>query len=110
MVSEQRRRGTDWTKELMVASIGASLRFMSVRSDIFPCVTPHMSYAILQDRQLRGVTGVEALALQGIQTKEVRTFKFDTAKSNSAKLQDLAGNAFTANVVAAFLVTGLLHK
>ena len=110
LVSEQRRRGTDWTKELMVASIGASLRFMSVRSDIFPCVTPHMSYAILQDRQLRGVTGVEALALQGIQTKEVRAFKFDTTKSNSAKLQDLAGNAFTANVVAAFLVTGLLHK
>ena len=110
LVSERRKRGMDWTKEVMVASIGASLRFMSVRSDVFPCVTPHMTYAILQDKQLRGVTGVEALALQGIQTKEVRAFKFDTAKSNSAKLQDLAGNAFTANILAAFLVSGLLHK
>jgi site-specific DNA-cytosine methylase len=110
LVSEQRKRGMDWTKELLVASIGASLRFMSVRSDIFPCVTPHMTYAILQDRQLRSLTGVEALALQGIQTNEVRTFKFNTAKSNSTKLQDLAGNAFTANILAAFLVAGLLHK
>ena len=50
------------------------------------------------------------MALQGIQTAEVRTFKFDTAMSNSAKLQDLAGNAFTANILAAFLVAGILHK
>jgi site-specific DNA-cytosine methylase len=108
LMSERRARGMDWTKGLMVASVGASLRFMSVRSDIFPCLTPHMTYAILQDRRLRSVSGMEALALQGIQTVEVRAFKFDPAKSKGPFLQDLAGNAFTANILAAFLVAGLL--
>lgn len=109
LMSEQRTRGTDWTKEVMVASIGASLRFMSVRSDIFPCVTPKMTYAILQNKHLRSLSGMEAMALQGIQVAEIKALKLDTTKPNSSLWQDLAGNAFTANILAAFLVAGLLH-
>ena len=107
LTSARRARGTDWTTQVVVASIGASLRFMSVRSDIFPCVTPHMTYAIMQNGHLRSVSGMEALALQGIQTVEARTFKL--AQSKPGLLQDLAGNAFTANILAAFLVAALLH-
>jgi site-specific DNA-cytosine methylase len=96
----------DWTKGFCVASAGASIRFMSVRSDIFPCVTPKMNYCVLQDGCALKVRGVDILALQGVQNREVDAFKLNALKS--AFLQELAGNAFTSNIFAAFFVAGCL--
>jgi hypothetical protein len=79
---------------------------MSVRRDVFPCVTPHMSYTVLTDGEVTVPGGFEALALQGLQTKEVQKFKLRDEKSSF--LQDLAGNAYTANIVGAFLVPGIM--
>ena len=100
--------GVDWTQpdRITVASVGASLRFMSVRQDIFPCVTPKMVYAVIEHGQLRTAGGLEALALQGVQGQEVHSFKLGATKGPF--LQELAGNAYTANIVAAFLLAGLL--
>ena len=79
---------------------------MSVRSDIFPCVTPKMNYCVLQDGCALKVRGVDILALQGVQNREVDAFKLNALKS--AFLQELAGNAFTSNIFAAFFVAGCL--
>jgi hypothetical protein len=53
---------------------------------------------------LRG--GLGALALQGVQGQEVHSFKLGATKGPF--LQELAGKAYTANIVAAFLLAGLL--
>jgi site-specific DNA-cytosine methylase len=106
LVVMRKEHGSDWSKGVIVASHGASLRFMSVRRDVFPCVTPHMSYTVLTDGEVTVPGGFEALALQGLQTKEVQKFKLRDEKSSF--LQDLAGNAYTANIVGAFLVAGIM--
>lgn len=102
----KRTRNHEWTKGFCIASAGASIRFMSVRSDIFPCVTPKMNYCVLQDGRALKVRGVDILALQGVQNREVDAFKLNAQKSTF--LQELAGNAFTSNIFAAFFVAGLL--
>jgi hypothetical protein len=65
-----------------------------------------MVYVVIEHRQLRTAGGLEALALQGVQGQEVHSFKLGATKGPF--LQELAGNAYTANIVAAFLLAGLL--
>jgi site-specific DNA-cytosine methylase len=106
LVHLKKSQNHDWTKGFCIAAAGASIRFMSVRSDIFPCVTPKMHYCVLQDGRALKVRGVDILALQGVQNREVDAFKLNAHKS--AFLQELAGNAFTSNIFAAFFVAGAL--
>ena len=51
-------------------------------------------------------TGAMHLALQGIQRKEMQAFHLH--ERSDAELKDLAGNAFTANIVCAMLVAGFV--
>ena len=97
--------GVDWQEGIFVANIGASIHFLTVMQDLFPCVTPRMVYAILINGQLHLANGITVLAMQGIQGTEFRNFQF--GKEKCSLLRDLGGNAFTANVVAAFLIAGL---
>lgn len=101
----KRQPQLDWRAALLIANVGASVNFLSLRRDVFPCVTPHMAYAILSGGQLRLADGITIMAMQGIQAKEMRAFSFQSEKSNL--LRDLGGNAFTANILAAFLMAGL---
>jgi hypothetical protein len=45
------------------------------------------------------------LAMQGVQVKEVKQFGFH--EEREPLLRNLSGNAFTANILAAFLLAGL---
>jgi hypothetical protein len=89
LVYLRKTKGLEWRSGLYVATVGASIGFMSVRQNMFPCVTPHMSYAILQNGELQMVTGIVVLALQGIQDNEVRAFKLHNEKASL--LHDLGG-------------------
>jgi hypothetical protein len=41
----QKAKAIQWQDGLFVANVGASVAFLNVRQDMFPCVTPHMVYA-----------------------------------------------------------------
>lgn len=105
LVHFKKTKGHDWSKGFCIASVGASINFMSVRSDIFPCVTPKMNFCALHNGQTLSLRGIDMLALQGVQNREVAAFKLDAQKGSF--LQELAGNAFTSNIFAAFLIAGL---
>lgn len=102
----QRKTHKDWREHLLVLPHGHSVTFATVQTNIFPCVTPTHDHIVLQDGRARKAGGYTALALQGIQTKEVR--RWSLAKEQDMFMRDLAGNAFTANIIAAVLIAGML--
>ena len=95
----------DWQEGIFVANVGASIHFLTVMQDIFPCVTPHQVYTVLCNGNIHLATGITVLAMHGIQSKEFYNFHF--GKEKCSLLRDLGGNAFTANIIAAFLIAGL---
>jgi len=50
--------------------------------------------------------GLSILAVQCVQQEEVRSFGL--AKEDDALLCDLGGNAFTTNIIIAFVIAGAL--
>ena len=96
----------DWKDVLAVLPHCFSISFASVRPDIFPCVTPSHKYVILQKGQARMANGLSILAVQGVQQEEVRSFQLE--EEDDALLCDLGGNAFTANIIVAFVIAGAL--
>ena len=84
------------------ASVGASITYLKVSRTAFPCVMPHMAYAIALDGKVELAGGFHSLAFQGLQKKEVEHFKL--AEVAEGLLRDLAGNAFTANILTAFVL------
>jgi len=59
----------DISRDLFAATAGASLDYIQVRKDMFPCVTPHMTYVISDNGQLRLASGFDALAVQGVSSR-----------------------------------------
>jgi site-specific DNA-cytosine methylase len=101
----QQRKQIDWKQSLLVVPTGFSVSFGSIRT-CFPCVTPSMEYLILERGKARLASGFVALAMQGIQRKEISAFEL--AEEDDKLMRDLAGNAFTANIIAALLLAGML--
>ena len=92
---------------MLVLAHGFSISYNTIcRQDIFPCVTPTHTYVILQRGKASLSNGFTALAMQGIQGKEIQSF--DLAQEDDTLLRDFAGNAFTVNIIAAFLIAGML--
>ena len=77
-----------------------------MRSGLFPCVTPNQRYVVLQNGKAHLASGLDVKSLQGIQRKEIAYFKMGL--EDDGLLRDLAGNAFTANIIAVFLIAALL--
>ena len=65
-----------------------------------------MTFGILRNGNFAVADGFTLLAMQGVQHKEVEAFHLD--REDPALLHDFAGNGFTANIVAAFLLAGFL--
>ena len=65
-----------------------------------------MTMVISEKGQLRLASGWDALAVQGVQSEEVAKFKLGS--ESQSLLQDLAGNAFTASILAAYLVAAMV--
>lgn len=101
-----RSNGKDWRQQLLVLPHGHSVTFATVQSNLFPCVTPTHDHIVLHCGRARKAGAYTALALQGVQAKEVRRWRL--AQEEEALLRDLAGNAFTANIIAAVLIAGML--
>jgi hypothetical protein len=65
-----------------------------------------MASSTLSPGKARLASGFVVLAMQGIQCREVHAFNL--AGEDDKLMRDLAGNAFTANIIAAFLLAGML--
>lgn len=95
-----------WDKERgLVADPSQSIKFCSVLADRFPCVTPQGTFVVMQQGQAHIASGFDCLALQGVQQPEVA--RWNLHDEDQGLLQNLAGNSFTANVLAAVLLAGL---
>ncbi len=62
--------------------------------------------ALFLPGKARLANGFVVMAMQGIQCKEIQIFNL--AQEEDKLLRDLAGNAFTANIIASFLLAGML--
>ena len=95
-----------WEKEpALVADPSQSIKFCSVQADRFPCVTPSGSFVVMQQGQAHLASGFDCLAPQDVLHSEVNRWNFHD--EDQGVLQNLAGNSFTANVLATLLLAGL---
>jgi hypothetical protein len=108
ILTMQQEGALELSKDFIVATAGASIEYIKLRKDMFPCVTPHMTYIVCDRGQLRLGTGFDAMAVQGLQSEELAAHKL--SPENPALLQDLAGNAFTSTILAAYVLATLLVK
>lgn len=107
LVLLRRKKCIHWQSRLLVASVGASVRFLTLNLDVFPCVTPHMVYTILEHGRIYTANGLHLLAMQAVQRKEVEAFQL--CSEEDSLLKDLAGNAFTGNILAAYILAAYCH-
>ena len=101
-----KKRRTDWRKVLVVLPVSFSIGYASVRLNHFPCVTPTHRYVVVNEGKAMLANGRSVMAMQGIQAKEYEAMNF--ASEKDVLLRDLAGNAFTANIMAAFFIAGAI--
>lgn len=93
----------DWQSELLVANIGDSIDRLRFKRNIFPCLLPDQKYLLLNKGELTLNHDPRLFtALQGIGHQEVQHFGLQNLTLSHA--QDLAGNAFTANICASVLL------
>jgi C-5 cytosine-specific DNA methylase len=93
----------DWQSELLVANIGDSIDRLRFKRNIFPCLLPDQKYLLLNKGELTLNQDPRLFtALQGIGHQEVQHFGLQNLTLSHA--QDLAGNAFTANICASVLL------
>ena len=83
-----------------------SVRYANPAVSKFPRVAPHLKHIVVKSGVLTTANAFVYLAAQGMQDRELSFLRLSSEPDDL--LRDLAGNAFTANVVATFLLAGLL--
>jgi hypothetical protein len=93
----------DWQSSLLVGNIGDSVDRLQFKNNSFPCLLPDKKYLILDKGQLRiNSDPLLFTALQGIGDAEVK--HFGLGDISLSQCQDLAGNAFAANICISILL------
>lgn len=104
--------GTDPREVHCVIQIDQSIDRMPIQIGFSPCVTPKGKYwyTFLSDEQLapRLLSPLEKFRLQGVGPEEWRRLNVDGATLPENMVNDLAGNAFSANVIVAFMLSVLI--
>ena len=97
-------------QDCLVANIGDSLNYVRFNSTCHPCLLPTKKYLyIFQGHCFTNpnVTGNLYLRLQGLGPEEVE--KAGLGGLDQRQSQELAGNAFTSNIVAAIVLAILVN-
>lgn len=103
------RNELPWASERwLITAPGQSVSWCPMQRDRFPCITPKGLFVMFYRGKARVARGLDFLAVQGIQAPEVSRWKFDL--EDETLLQDLAGNAFSANVFAAVFLAALVYR
>ena len=95
----------DWRKELITMNPTESGYRLTLKKKVFPCVLPTHKHIIAKHGVLMHADGPTCMAMQGIQGRELQAFP-PLAKEPPKRQQNWAGNAFTANVCAAYELAG----
>ncbi len=106
LMEARKKHGWAWQSDTLVLSVGQSVEFMQCCRECFPTLTPMGDFLVLRAGSPFRPSGRLALAVQGVQDDEALFMGLD--KLSGALQQDLAGNAFSANVCIAFLFAGLV--
>jgi site-specific DNA-cytosine methylase len=102
-----KQKGWRWDRDLLVATAGQSASFMTLRKDVFPNLVPSSPFVVIRAGKPRLASGLLCLALQGLQSSEVEFMGLGDMPDD--KQRDIAGNAFTANVCIANLMSVMLE-
>jgi len=95
----------NWKDHVLVSDCGSSLGWLSIASGKFPCLRPGNKYLVLQHGVAYIAQGSLCLAVQGIGPTEQHALNLNEEAETLKR--PLAGNAFCANICAAFLVGAL---
>ncbi len=93
----------DWREAVLAFNADESAYRQGVGITCFPCVQPKRLIFMALNGKLVKADGKVCLAMQGIQPKELNAFP-PLSKQTSNRQQDWAGNAFTANICAAYIL------
>jgi hypothetical protein len=97
----------DWQSAVLVGNIGDSVDRLQWKDSSFPCLLPDKKYLIIDMGQLKiNRNPVFYSALQGIGLEEAKHFGLNSI--SLSQCQDLAGNAFAANICISILLAFLL--
>lgn len=93
----------------MVGNIGDSVNYLRLSSSLHPCVLPSKKYIyFIGERCLVNQNcGNLYMMLQGLGPEEMAMSGLDSVEPRQN--QELAGNAFTSNVIAAMILAVLCH-
>ena len=97
-------------QDCLVANIGDSLNYVRFNSTCHPCLLPTKKYLYIFQGHCftnSNVTGNLYLRLQGLGPEEVE--KAGLGGLDQRQSQELAGNAFTSNIVAAIVLAILVN-
>lgn len=97
-------------QDCLVANIGDSLNYVRFNSTCHPCLLPTKKYLYVFQGHCftnANVTGNLYLRLQGLGPEEVE--KAGLGGLDQRQSQELAGNAFTSNIVAAIVLAILVN-
>jgi hypothetical protein len=100
-----RKKGkiSDWRNEVLAFNADESAYRLGVGITHFPCVQPKRLHILSLKGKMVQADGKVCLAMQGIQSKELIAFP-PLSKQTSKRQQDWAGNAFTVNICAAYIL------
>ena len=93
----------DWRREKFTMNPSESGYRLGLRKKCFTCVLPVHKHIIANHGVLSLADGRTCMAVQGIQGRELQAFS-PLAQENTKRQQNWAGNAFTANVCAAYIM------
>jgi site-specific DNA-cytosine methylase len=94
---------TDWQSTLLAGNIGDSVDRLKFKENMFPCLLPDKKYLLLEHGSLSLIDDPQLFtSLQGIGNDETKHFGLDTIPLG--RRQDLAGNAFAANICVSILL------
>ena len=93
----------DWRETVLVFNADESGHRLGVGIMRFLCVQPKRLHVIALNGKMVKADGKVCLAMQGTQSKELHAFP-PLSKQTSKRQQDWAGNAFTANTCAAYIL------
>ena len=99
----------DWREAVLAFNADESAYRLGVGITHFPCVQPKRLHIMGLNGKLVKADGKVCLAMQGIQSRELNAFP-PLSKQTSKRQQDWAGNAFTANVCAAYILAVAVVK
>ena len=97
--------------QCIVGNVGDSLKFLKFRSVLHPCLLPQKKYLYILNGKcfISGLAKLLPLRLQGWGSEEIKLAGSAIASLTAKQSQELAGNAFSCNILFAVIMSVLCN-